>query len=160
HRGQRGARERQAAEEPQVDDRIGAPRLPCDEHRERGRGRREAQQDPRRRPPEAGALDDRVADRSQQDHDQYLSERVGPSVSTCHSGTKRAVMMSAATPTGMFIQKTPRQPTEPTSAPPTTGPSATDSPNTLPHIPIARARSPGSVKVLVTIAIATGLSID
>ena len=76
------------------------------------------------------------------------------------SGTNRAVRMMAATPTGMLTQNTPRQPTESTSAPPRIGPSAIDRPNTLPHIPIARARSPGSVNVLVTIAIATGLSMD
>jgi hypothetical protein len=34
------------------------------------------------------------------------------------------------------------------------------SPNTPPYTPMARARSPGSVKVLVMIDIATGLSID
>ena len=68
--------------------------------------------------------------------------------------------MIAATPIGMLTQNTPRQPTESTSAPPMIGPSAIDSPNTLPHTPIALARSPGSVNVFVMIAIATGLSID
>ena len=61
-------------------------------------------------------------------------------------------------PTGMLIQNTPRQPTESTSAPPTMGPTAIDRPNTDPHRPIALARSFASVNVLVTIAIATGLS--
>ena len=68
--------------------------------------------------------------------------------------------MIAATPTGMFTQKIPRQPTEVTRAPPTTGPSARLMPNTAPHSPIARARSAGSVNVFVMIDIATGLSID
>ena len=76
------------------------------------------------------------------------------------SGTYRAVSAMAAMPTGMLIQKTPRQPTESTSAPPMTGPSATDRPNVEPQKPIAFARSAGSVNVLVTIAIATGLSMD
>ena len=49
----------------------------------------------------------------------------------------------AAMPTGMLIQKTPRQPTETTSAPPMTGPTASDRPNTEPHRPIAFARSAG-----------------
>ena len=68
--------------------------------------------------------------------------------------------MIAATPTGMFTQNTPRQPTESTSAPPMTGPVATEMPNVDPQKPIALARSFGSVNVLVTIDIATGLSID
>ena len=76
------------------------------------------------------------------------------------SGTNSAARMIAAMPTGMLTQKIPRQPTEATSAPPTTGPSAMLKPNTLPHRPIARARSAGSVNVFVTIDIATGLSID
>ncbi len=76
------------------------------------------------------------------------------------SGTYRAVSAMAAMPTGMLIQKTPRQPAESTSAPPMTGPSATDRPKTEPQKPIALARSAGSVNVLVTIAIATGLSMD
>ena len=67
---------------------------------------------------------------------------------------------SAAIPTGMFTQNTPRQSTASTSTPPSTGPIAMLSPNTPPHTPIARARSAGSVKVLVMIDIATGLSID
>src|SRR5580692_8081393 len=76
------------------------------------------------------------------------------------SGTYRAVKMIAATPTGMFTQNTPRQPTESTRAPPMTGPVATEMPNVDPQKPIALARSFGSVNVLVTIDIATGLSID
>src|ERR1700756_4903373 len=59
------------------------------------------------------------------------------------SGTSRAVRMMAATPTRMLTQNTPRQPTESTSAPPRMGPSAIDRPNTLPHLPIARAPSAG-----------------
>ena len=76
------------------------------------------------------------------------------------SGTKSAVRMIAAIPTGMLTQKMPRQPTESTSAPPATGPSATLRPNTPPQTPIARARSAGSVNVLAIMDIATGLSID
>ena len=45
--------------------------------------------------------------------------------------------MIAATPTGMFTQKIPRQPTEVTRAPPTTGPSARLMPTVAPHMPIA-----------------------
>ena len=76
------------------------------------------------------------------------------------SGTNSAVRMIAATPTGMLTQNTPRQPTESTRAPPMTGPVATEMPNVDPQKPIALARSFGSVNVLVTIDIATGLSID
>ena len=47
-----------------------------------------------------------------------------------------------------------------TSAPPSSGPSAIDRPITLPHTPMARARSARSVKTLVMIDIATGLSIE
>ncbi len=60
----------------------------------------------------------------------------------------------------MLIQKIDRHPTEDTSAPPITGPSAMDTPTTAPHTPIAWARSRGLVKVLVMIDMATGLSID
>src|SRR5437763_15739364 len=76
------------------------------------------------------------------------------------SGTNSAVRTIAAIPTGILTQKIPRQPTESTSAPPTTGPSATLRPNTPPQTPIARARSAGSVNVLVMMDIATGLSIE
>ncbi len=76
------------------------------------------------------------------------------------SGTKRIVSASAAMPTGMLIQKTERHPTDCTSAPPTTGPSARLKPTAAPHIPIACARSRGSVKTLRMIDIATGLSIE
>src|SRR6478609_9503080 len=76
------------------------------------------------------------------------------------SGTNSAVRTIAAIPTGMLTQKMPRQPIESTSAPPTTGPSATLRPNTPPQAPIARARSAGSVNVLVMMDIATGLSIE
>ncbi len=60
----------------------------------------------------------------------------------------------------MFTQKTPRQPTDETRAPPAIGPSAMLMPNTLPHTPIARARCEGSVKVFAMIDMATGFSID
>src|ERR1700722_14900674 len=76
------------------------------------------------------------------------------------SGTYSAVRTMAATPIGMLTQNTPRQPTESTRAPPMTGPVATDRPNVDPQKPIALARSLGSVNVLVTIDIATGLSIE
>ena len=76
------------------------------------------------------------------------------------SGTNRAVSAMAARPTGMFTQNVPRQPTESTSRPPTTGPSAMDRPYAPPQTPIARARSALSVNVLVMIDIATGLSMD
>src|SRR5262249_17745149 len=59
-----------------------------------------------------------------------------------------------------LIQKIERQPTEDTRAPPTTGPSAIEIPNTDPHTPTACARSRGSVNVLAMIDIATGLSIE
>lgn len=67
---------------------------------------------------------------------------------------------SAARPTGRLTQKIDRQPTESTSRPPITGPAAMEMPTTPPHTPMARARSRGSVKVLVMIDIATGLSIE
>ncbi|GAA3155613.1 hypothetical protein GCM10020001_094410 [Nonomuraea salmonea] len=76
------------------------------------------------------------------------------------SGTNSAHSTNAATPTGMLIQKIDCQPTAPTSAPPTSGPSAMLTPLTPPHTPIALARSRGSVKVFVMIDMATGLSID
>ncbi len=63
-------------------------------------------------------------------------------------------------PTGMLIQKIDCQPTEPTSSPPTTGPSAMLTPTVAPQTPMARARSLASVKVLVMIDMATGFSIE
>jgi hypothetical protein len=80
--------------------------------------------------------------------------------SALDSGTNSAVSTMAAIPTGMLTQKMPRQPTESTSAPPATGPSAMLSPYTAAQTPIARARSAASVKVLVMIDIAPGLSIE
>ncbi len=76
------------------------------------------------------------------------------------SGTKRSVSASAASPTGTFTQKIERQPTDSTSAPPSTGPSAMLRPTVAPHTPIACARSRGSVNTLRMIDIATGLSIE
>src|SRR5580704_3069405 len=76
------------------------------------------------------------------------------------SGTNSAVSEMAARPTGMLAQKIPRQPTAPTSTPPSTGPSAMDSPNTPSQTPMARARSAGLVKVLVMMPRAAGLSIE
>jgi hypothetical protein len=66
----------------------------------------------------------------------------------------------AARPTGMLAQKMPRQPTELTRPPPSTGPRAMLRPSTAPQTPIARARSARSVKVLVMMDMATGLSTD
>ncbi len=60
----------------------------------------------------------------------------------------------------MLIQNTDRHPTESTRAPPTIGPAAMPSPTTPLQAPMARARSFGSVKVLVMIDSATGFSID
>ncbi len=60
----------------------------------------------------------------------------------------------------MLIQKIERQPTDSTSAPPSTGPRARLTPTVAPHTPIACARSRASVKTLRMIDIATGLSID
>jgi hypothetical protein len=59
-----------------------------------------------------------------------------------------------------LIQKIEGQPTDSTSAPPTTGPSARLMPTVAPHMPIACARSRASVKTLRMIDIATGLSIE
>ncbi len=53
-----------------------------------------------------------------------------------------------------------RQPTESTSSPPISGPTAMEMPTTAPQTPMARARSRGAVKVLVMIDMATGLSIE
>ena len=66
----------------------------------------------------------------------------------------------AAMPIGMLIQKIQRQPTVWISTPPTTGPSPMLMPTTPPQMPIALARSARSVKTLVMIDMATGLSID
>ena len=74
------------------------------------------------------------------------------------SGTNWAVRTIAAIPTGMLIQNTARQSIACTRRPPTNGPPAMLTPATPPHQPIARARSLGSVKTLVTIDIATGFS--
>src|SRR5579863_2452624 len=63
------------------------------------------------------------------------------------SGTNSAVSEMAARPTGMFAQKMPRQPTVPTSTPPSTGPSAMDSPNTPSQTPIAGALGPSGERV-------------
>ena len=76
------------------------------------------------------------------------------------SGTNSAVSTIAATPTGMLTQKIPRQPTLSTSTPPRGGPAAMDNPNTPPQMPMARARSRGSVKVLAMIDTATGFIIE
>lgn len=76
------------------------------------------------------------------------------------SGTKRRVSSRAARPIGRLTQKIARQLTDCTSRPPTSGPSAMDMPTTAPQTPMARARSRASVKVLVMIDMATGLSIE
>ena len=76
------------------------------------------------------------------------------------SGTNSAVRTIAAIPMGTLTMNTDRQPTESTSTPPTTGPSAMLMPNRAPHTPIAWARSRGSSNTLRMIDIATGLSID
>ncbi len=60
----------------------------------------------------------------------------------------------------MLIRKIDGQPAASTRKPPISGPSAMLMPTTPPHTPIACARSFRSVKVLVMIDIATGLSID
>ncbi len=76
------------------------------------------------------------------------------------SGTNSWVRTIAAIPMGTLIQKIARQLTVVTSSPPSTGPSARLMPKTAPHTPIALARACRSVKVLLTIDRATGLSID
>ncbi|CAM5677352.1 hypothetical protein SFUMM280S_07552 [Streptomyces fumanus] len=77
------------------------------------------------------------------------------------SGTYRRVSSSAASPTGRLTQKIERQPTDSTSRPAAgQRPGGHgDADHRAPH-PIARARSRGSVKVLVMIDMATGLSIE
>ena len=70
------------------------------------------------------------------------------------------VSVMAATTTGMLSQKIACQPIASTSAPPTTGPRAIESPTVPPQMPIARARSRASRTVLVMIDIATGFSIE
>ncbi len=65
--------------------------------------------------------------------------------------------MATAT-TGTLTQKMARQPKPSTRAPPRTGPSASDRPDTEPNTPIALARSAGSGNVLAVMAMATGLS--
>ena len=81
-------------------------------------------------------------------------------VAALDSGTNSCVKTIAAIPMGTLIQKIARQLTAVTSRPPTTGPSARLIPKTAPQMPIARARARRSVKVLLTIDRATGLSID
>jgi hypothetical protein len=66
----------------------------------------------------------------------------------------------ASTPTGRLSQKIERQPIVCTSTPPTKGPAAMLRPATPAQTPMARARSRRSVKVLVMIDMATGLSIE
>jgi hypothetical protein len=56
------------------------------------------------------------------------------------SGTSTEVSTMAHSPTGTLTQKMPRQPTVPTSTPPTTGPSAMPMPNMPTQMAIARAR--------------------
>ena len=70
------------------------------------------------------------------------------------------VSTNATAPIGTLTKNTERQPTESTSAPPTTGPRAMLRPKTAPQAPIACARSRGSSNTLRMIDIATGLSID
>ena len=60
----------------------------------------------------------------------------------------------------MLTQKIARQSIAETRLPPTIGPSAIAIPKTDPQAPIACARSRGSVKVLVMIESATGVSIE
>src|SRR4051812_47527622 len=72
------------------------------------------------------------------------------------SGTKRSVRRIAARPTGTVTQKLARHPIAEPSVPPTTGPSAMETPNTAPQMPTACARSRGSENVFVTMDMATG----
>src|ERR1700733_2729241 len=81
-------------------------------------------------------------------------------VAALDSGTNSRVSTIAAIPMGTLIQKIARQLTVVTSRPPSPGPSARLIPKTAPHTPIALARAFRSVKVLLTIDKATGLSID
>ena len=66
----------------------------------------------------------------------------------------------ATRPTGILIQKMDRHPSPVTRTPPITGPNAILTPTTAAQTPMACARSRASVKVLVMIDMATGLSID
>jgi hypothetical protein len=59
-----------------------------------------------------------------------------------------------------LIQKIDFHPKESTRKPPISGPAAMPIPLTAAHQPIARARSEGAVKTLVTMARATGVIID
>ena len=59
------------------------------------------------------------------------------------SGMYRRARTTAVSPTGMLIQKIDRHPTELTSTPPTTGPSAMDTPTTAAQTPMAWARRGG-----------------
>ena len=72
----------------------------------------------------------------------------------------RRVSRIAASPIGRLSRKIARQPAEETSAPPTIGPSAIETPNTAPQMPTAWARSRGSVNVLVMMDMATGFIIE
>ena len=66
----------------------------------------------------------------------------------------------AITPTGRLTRNTARHELICTSTPPSTGPSAIETPNTAPQTPIAIARSRASTNTLRMIDIATGLSIE
>ena len=76
------------------------------------------------------------------------------------SGMKIAARTNAAMPIGTLTQKIERQPMVSTRMPPSTGPAPRLTPTTPANTPIARARSRGSVKTLVTMDMATGLSIE
>ncbi len=89
--------------------------------------------------PARGSLDDRVGQRGQRERSPAPARpgRAGEGDRPATRGTNVAVSTSASAPIGTFTKNTARHPTESTSAPPTTGPSAMLSPNTAPHMPIA-----------------------
>ena len=76
------------------------------------------------------------------------------------SGTNSAHAAMATAATGRLIQNTERQPNRSMSTPPTTGPSATEAPNTEPQMPIARALSAGPMNTWAMIPSATGFIIE
>ncbi len=72
------------------------------------------------------------------------------------SGTSRHAATKTTTTTGTFTNRTEPHQACSSSQPPMIGPAATATPLTALQIPIALARSPGSVKVLVRIASVAG----
>ena len=121
------ARERRAAEEAHLEQRLAPPQLVGDQRDERHAATpRTAPMISGEMPAHAAALDDRVGQRRQRDDHEHLADRVEPARprrARLRARTRRSARSPAARP-GTLTRNTHRQPTESTSAPPTIGPSA------------------------------------